>query len=101
VISHCGSFANIRGGHNFPWLVRNTKRKPIKVFLQSGSNDLNNDHGSWALSNQSMAMALDYAGYEHRFEFGEGGHSNVHGGSIFPDTLRWLFSDCAPKKACL
>ena len=30
VISHIGSYVNIRGGHNFPWLVRNTTRKPIR-----------------------------------------------------------------------
>ena len=44
VISHVGSFTNIRGGHNFPWLIRNTPRKPIQVFLQSDKNDLNNQH---------------------------------------------------------
>ena len=43
VISHVGSFTNIRGGHNYPWLIRNTPRKPIaRVFLQGGANDLNN-----------------------------------------------------------
>ncbi|MDB2510316.1 hypothetical protein N9X32_07320, partial [Pseudomonadales bacterium] len=39
VLSHCGSFTNIWGGHNFPYLVRTTPRKPLKVFLQSGAND--------------------------------------------------------------
>ena len=42
VISHCGSFTNIRGGHNYPSVIRNTERKPIKAFLQSGKEDLNN-----------------------------------------------------------
>jgi poly(3-hydroxybutyrate) depolymerase len=44
VISWIGSFTNIRGGHNYPWLVRNNPRKPIKVFMQDGKNDLNNQH---------------------------------------------------------
>jgi hypothetical protein len=66
VISHVGSFTNIRGGHNFPWLIRNTPRKPIRVFLQDGSNDLNNQHGSWPLANQvwgavSCSLARDLA----------------------------------------
>jgi len=40
VISHVGSFANIRGGHHYPWLIRNTKRKPIRrVYLQDGTAD--------------------------------------------------------------
>jgi V/A-type H+-transporting ATPase subunit B len=39
VLSHCGSFTNIRGGHEYPFWVRSTKRKPIRVFLQSGEAD--------------------------------------------------------------
>ena len=41
VLSHCGSFTNIRGGHNYPYLVRSSEEKPIKVLLQSGNHDLN------------------------------------------------------------
>lgn len=92
VLSHCGSFTNIRGGHNFPYLIRTTERKPIRVLLQSGRNDANILYGSWPLANQEMAAALDFAGYEHRFVFGEGGHSLRHGGAIFAESLRWLLS---------
>jgi len=42
VVSHIGSFTNIRGGHVYPGLIRKTKAKPIRVFLQDGSNDLDN-----------------------------------------------------------
>ena len=41
VISHCGSFTNIRGGDRYPQIVRQSKKKDIKVFLQGGENDLN------------------------------------------------------------
>jgi enterochelin esterase family protein len=92
VLSHCGSFTNIRGGHNHPYLVRTTPRKPIRVFLTSGAMDLDIPIGSWPLANKQMASALEYAGYEHRFVFGEGGHSLRHGGAIFADSLRWLFA---------
>lgn len=91
VLSHCGSFANIRGGHNYPYLVRTTEPKPLRVFLTSGANDLDHPVGNWPLANRQMAAALDYAGYDSRFEFGEGGHSRRHGGAIFADSLRWLF----------
>src|SRR3954464_6563938 len=47
VLSTIGSFTNIRGGHNYPAWIRKTERKPIRVFLQDGSNDLNNLHGDW------------------------------------------------------
>lgn len=91
VLSHIGSFTNIRGGHVYPALIRKTERKPIRVFLQDGSNDLNNRHGDWPLSNQQMASALRFAGYDVRFEFGDGAHNGKHGGAILPDSLRWLW----------
>ncbi len=91
VLSHCGSFVNLRGGHNYPSMIRRTPRIPIRVFLQSGKRDANIVPGSWPIANQDVAAALDYAGYDYRFEFGEGGHSLRHGGAIFAESLRWLF----------
>ena len=91
VISHCGSFTNIRGGHNYPSIIRRTERKSIKVFLQSGKLDLNNIYGNWGLSNKEMASALKFSGYNYRFEFGAGGHSLNHGGSLFAESLKWIF----------
>lgn len=93
VVTHCGSFTNIRGGHNYPSLIRRNAAKPLRVFLQSGANDLDVVFGNWPLANQEMASALAYRGYDYRYEFGEGGHSLKHGGAIFPDTLRWLWRD--------
>lgn len=93
VLSHVGSFTNIRGGHIYPAVIRRTPKKPIRVFLQDGANDLDNLHGSWPLSNQEMAAALKFAGYDYKFEFGDGGHNGKHGGAILPDALRWLWSD--------
>ena len=91
VLSHCGSFVNIDGGHNYPFLVRSTPRKPIRVLIQDGANDGRNVYGDWPLANQTMANALDFAGYDVRFEFGTGGHTLRHGGAIFADSLRWLW----------
>lgn len=93
VASHCGSFVNLRGGHALAPAVRATARKPLRVFLQTGVNDLDICFGSWVLANQNMASALSYRGYDHQLVIGEGGHSLAHGGAIFPDTLRWLFRD--------
>ncbi len=90
VLCHVGSFVNVRGGHNYPYLIRSTPRKPLRVFLQSGERDGNAIMGNWALANRLMASALEYAGYEYRFVFGEGGHSLRHGAAIFADSLRWL-----------
>lgn len=93
VLSHVGSFTNIRGGHVYPALIRKTEPKPIKVFLQDGSGDLDNLHGNWPLANQQMAAALKFAKYDYQFVFGDGGHNGKHGGAILPDSLRWLWKD--------
>lgn len=91
VLSHIGSFTNIRGGHNCQSLIRKTEPKPIRVLLQDGSNDLDNKHGNWWLANQQMAASLKFAGYDYKFVTGDGGHDGKHGGAIFPESLRWLW----------
>ena len=103
VVSWIGSFTNIasgktvrEGGHNYEALVRKTPKKPIRVFLQDGSNDLDNAHGNWPLANQTLAKSLAYARYDYRFEFGQGYHSNRHGRAMLPDTLRWLWRGYQP-----
>jgi uncharacterized sulfatase len=93
VLSHVGSFTNIRGGHAYPALLRKTERKPLRVFLQGGSHDLDNEHGNWPLGNQQMFAALKYSKYDVAFVFGEGGHHGNHGGAILPESLRWLWRD--------
>jgi enterochelin esterase family protein len=96
VLSHVGSFTNIRGGHNYQAWIRKTEKKPIRVFLQDGSNDLDNLHGSWPLSNQEMAASLKFKGYDYKFEFGTESHNGKHGAAILPDSLRWLWRDYKP-----
>ena len=93
VLSHVGSFTNIRGGDIYPSLIRKTEKKPIRVFLQDGANDLDNLHGNWPLANQGMAASLKFMGYDYKFEFGTEGHNGKHGGAILPDSLRWLWRD--------
>jgi enterochelin esterase family protein len=95
VLSHIGSFTNIRGGHVYPAFIRKTEKKPLRVFLQDGSGDLDNLHGNWPLANQEMAAALKFMGYDYKFEFGTEGHNGKHGGAILPDSLRWLWRDSA------
>ncbi|MEM1441867.1 MAG: alpha/beta hydrolase-fold protein [Verrucomicrobiota bacterium] len=91
VLSHIGSFTNIRGGYVYPALIRKTDPKPLRVFLQGGSNDLDNQFGNWPLANRQMAAALRFSNYDYEFVFGDGGHNGNHGGAIFPESLRWLW----------
>ena len=93
VVSHIGSFVNIRGGHVYPFVIRKTEPKPIRVFLQDGKNDLNKEHGDWWLSNLQMDSSLELMDYDYKFVGGEGKHTGLHGGTLLPDTLRWLWRD--------
>lgn len=91
VISFIGSFTNIHGGHNAAYNVRSQPARPIRVFLQSGQNDLQLEFGDWALANQTMASALAYAGYDYRFVFGDGAHDTAHASAILPEVFRWIW----------
>ncbi len=93
VLSFIGSYTNLRGGDIYPSLIRKTEPKPLRIFLQDGSNDLNIYAGSWYLGNQSVASALQYSEYESKFVVGTEAHNGKHGGAILPDALRWLWQD--------
>jgi hypothetical protein len=119
VLSMIGSFTSIGyrpatdgkpmvpGGDLYPTLIRKTPIKPLKVFLQDGSNDLSNEHGNWFLANQQMLSSLEFANanadrrkiegprYQINHVWGEGGHSDDHGGSLLPDMLRWIWGSQA------
>jgi enterochelin esterase family protein len=115
VISFIGSYTSIGyrpatddrpmqpGGDLYPTLIRKNPIKPIRIFLQDGSADLDNAHGNWFLANQQMLAAFEFANktadakqvpgprYEIRHEWGDGAHSDAHGGAILPDVLRWIW----------
>lgn len=116
VISMIGSYTSIGykpateagpmtpGGDLYPTLIRKGAIRPIRVFLQDGSHDLDNEHGNWFLANQQMLAALEWrnahadeageAGprYQVRHVWGDGAHSDAHGGMLLPEVLRWIWS---------
>lgn len=117
VISFIGSYTSIGyrpatataplvpGGDLYPTLIRKSPIRPIKVFLQDGSNDLDNEHGNWFLANQQMLAALNWANahadetgdtgprYTVRHVWGDGAHSDAHGGMLLPEVLRWIWDE--------
>lgn len=94
VYSSVGSFTNLRGGNVYPALVRKTEPKPIRVYMADTSGDVDNAFGSWPWSNQRMASALKYMGYDTRFDWAEGyAHNADFGSSHFPDAMKWLWRD--------
>jgi len=81
----------LRGANEYPSLIRKYEPKPIRVFQQDGSNDLNIYGGDWWMANQELERALTFAGYEHDHVWGEGGHNGKHGTAVFPDAMRFLW----------
>jgi enterochelin esterase-like enzyme len=97
VLSHVGSFTNIRGGNAYPGLIEKADKKPIRVFLQAGEKDLDNKAGNWPKANLAMAAALKGKGYEVEFVMGTEGHNGKHGGAILPQSLKYLWAAEVPK----
>jgi gluconolactonase len=93
VFSAIGTYVGLRGGNVYPTLIRKFEPKPIRIFLQDGSSDLNIYGGDWWMANQEMERSFRFAGYEVKHEWGTGGHSGDHATRIFPDAMRWLWKD--------
>ena len=94
VYDNIGTFVAMRGGHEFPALIRKTESKPIRVFLEDGSQDAwNYNLGSWFEANTQMESALKFAGYDVTHAWGTHGHDGSVGGKVFPDVMRWMWRD--------
>jgi len=111
VLSHVGSFTsiqwhhdqpdprdNILGGNDYPFLVRKEPKHNIRAWLQDGSEDLENDHGSWPLQNIQMVNSLKMREYDFHFSWGGGSHNAAHGNAELPEELTWLWRDYDPAK---
>lgn len=99
VFSAVGTFVGLRGGNNYPTLIRKYEPKPIRVFLQDGENDNNAYGGDWWMANQEMERSLRFAGYEVEHAWDKGPHSGAGGTKVFPDAMRFLWKGwpAAPK----
>jgi enterochelin esterase-like enzyme len=108
VISWIGSFDSIQwkedpgipdGGQDYPEKVLRESRRNIRVWLQDGSEDQENErYGSWPLANIRLANALKLKGYDFHFSFGKGTHNAGHGAAEFPQEMIWLWRDYDPAK---
>lgn len=93
VFSSIGTYVDQRGGNDYPALIRKFEPKPLRIFLQDGTNDSDGVGGNWFLANQEMLSALNFAGYEVNHLWGDGGHNSRHASAIFPEAMRWIWKD--------
>lgn len=93
VFSGIGTYVGLRGGDRYSSLIRKYETKPIKVFLQDGSNDQNAYGGDWWFANQMMERSLLFAGNPVMHAWGEGGHNGKQSMAVFPAAMRWLWKD--------
>jgi sugar lactone lactonase YvrE/enterochelin esterase-like enzyme len=93
VFSTIGTYTALRGGDQYHVYIRKCEPKPLRVFLQDGSNDLNIYGGDWWIANQQMLSALTFSGYAVQHEWGDGGHNGKQGGSILPQAMKWLWQE--------
>jgi len=108
VISWIGSFTSIQwkedpaipdGGQDYPEKVLRESRRNLRVWLQDGSEDQENDrYGSWPLANIRLANALKLKGYDFHFSFGNGTHNSGQGAAEFPEEMIWLWRDYDPAR---
>jgi enterochelin esterase family protein len=92
------SVAHPEGGGDYPTMVRREPKRNLRVWLQDGSQDLDNGAGSWPAANIGMANALKFKGYDYHFSFGVGEHNNGHGAAELPEALTWLWRNYDPAK---
>ncbi|MEG3148186.1 alpha/beta hydrolase-fold protein [Sphingomonas sp. RT2P30] len=117
VISFIGSYTSIGlkfgadgtpltfGGDTYPGIIRKSPIRPLRIFLQDGTGDLDNEHGNWFLANQQMLKSLEWSNahadterrpgprYDINHAWTTGGHSDADGAAILPEVLRWIWRD--------
>jgi hypothetical protein len=82
----------MRGGHEYPAVVRKTEPKPLRIYMQDGWYDVWNPiFGEWFEYNLLMESAFNFAGYEAFHIWNRGNHSIKYGTLAFPDAMRWLW----------
>jgi enterochelin esterase-like enzyme len=101
IISYSGSWTQLQKSATAPKgaqeyqesLIPNTAKKPIRIWMQVGSDDLNNQFGDWRIQNNAFANALKAKGYAYQYLWSEGaGH--VEGGverQTMLEAMEWVW----------
>lgn len=106
VHSAVGSFTSIQwhpeekleGGNVYPFKVRKEPKRNIRVWMSDGSDDLENQFGSWPMQAIQMANSLKLREYDFHFRFGTAAHGGAQAALDLPESLAWLWRDYDPAK---
>ena len=101
-----GSFTSIQwrskenadGGNVYPFMVRKDPKRNIRMWMSDGTDDLENNHGSWPMQNIQMANSLKFREYDFHFRFGTAAHGGAQAALDLPESLTWLWRDYDPTK---
>src|SRR5215472_5079755 len=101
VHSAVGSFTSIQwhaeqkldGGNVYPFKVRKEPKHNIRIWMSDGSDDLENQFGSWPMQNIQMANSLKLREYDFHFRFGTAAHGSPQAALDLPESLAWLWRD--------
>jgi enterochelin esterase-like enzyme len=106
IITYSGTFTNQASSTMYPhgaWeyhenLIPDNDPKPLRVFLEVGSNDNGSTSPAsgfrnWVLANQGMARELKAKSYHYRFIFANGaGHCDSNAiAQTLPETMAWAW----------
>jgi enterochelin esterase-like enzyme len=106
VHSAVGSFTSIQwhpeekldGGNVYPFKVRKEPKRNIRVWMSDGSDDLENQFGSWPMQAIQMANSLKLREYDFHFRFGTAAHGGAQAALDLPESLAWLWRDYDPAR---
>jgi hypothetical protein len=101
VISYSGSWTQLQKSATAPKgaqeyqerLIPNTPKKPIRIWMQVGSHDLNNRFGDWRVQNNAFAEALKAKGYSYQYLWSEDAR-HVEGGverQTMLEAMEWVW----------
>ena len=84
--------------HVYPTWVRLEERKNLRVWISHGTEDYENEWGSWPTQNLQMANSLKFRGYDFRYYLGGSDHYAAIWAAKLPEALVWLWRDYDPAK---
>ncbi len=106
VHSTIGSYTSIQwhpeekldGGNLYPFMIRKLPKRNIRIWMSDGTDDLENNHGSWPLQNIQLANSLKMREYDYHFRFGNATHNSAQAAIDLPESLTWLWRGYDPQK---